>query len=157
MLENLILHLVDLCCKCIRSHLVTFGEYDSEWNLALTELDEEVHVYLTDVVAGVNQDEKHHHLLRKIDVIPDYLFQLLLAGSRHLGVAISREVHQIPLSVDEEVVHKPGLTRLAGCHCKLLVAAQHVDEGRFADIGSSDESEFRKFLLRLFGYSGAAA
>ena len=29
----------------------------------------------------------------------------------------------------KEVVDKPGLARLAGCHVQLLVPAEHVDQG----------------------------
>ena len=78
---------------------------------------------------GVDQDEKHDHLFRKIDIVPDHLLQLLLCCSRHLCIAVTREVDEVPLSVDEEMVDKPGLARLAGGHCKLLVVAEHVDQG----------------------------
>ena len=50
-LQNLSLHLVHLLCKSNRSVLVTLGEDDGEWNLTLTQLDQEVHIHLTDVMS----------------------------------------------------------------------------------------------------------
>ena len=143
--------------ECHRTEFVTLGEDDRKRNLALSQLDEEVHIDLSYVVTAVDQDKEHHHLLREVDVVSDDLLELLLCRAGHLCVAVAREVHQVPLSVYEEVVHQSGLSWLAGCHSQLLVAAQHIDEGRLAHIGSSDEGEFREFLFRLLGDSGAAA
>ena len=102
-------------------------------------------------MARVNKDEKHDHLFREVDIIADYLFELLFAGSRHLCVSVTWKVHEIPLSVDEEVIYQSGFTWLAGCHRKFFVVTQHVDKRRLTDVGSTDKSELRELLFRLFG------
>ena len=157
MFKYLAFHFGDLRFKSHRSHLISLGEYDGKRNLALSELEKEVHVYLSDVVAGVDQDKEHDHLVREVEIVSDDLFQLLLSCSGHLCIAVSWKVYKIPLPVDEEVVDQPGLSGLAGSHGKILLAAEHVDQRRLADIGSSDEGEFREFLLRLLGDSRAAS
>ena len=56
-----------------------------------------------------------------------------------------------------EVINQACLTWFAGCHCQLFVVAQHVDQRRFADVGSSDKSELWELLFRLLGNPRAAA
>ena len=128
MFQNLLLHLVYLRCKCIRTILVTFREDNGKRNLTLTEFDKEVHVDLAYVVSGIYQNEEHDHLFRKVDVVSDYLFQFLLARCGHFCITVAGKVDKIPLSVDEEVIYESGLAWLTGCHRKLLVAAQHIDQ-----------------------------
>lgn len=157
MFENLVLDLAYLGLEGYRAHLVTFGEDDGERYLALSQFEEEVHVDLAYVMTRIDKDEEHDHLFREVQVVSDHLFELLLSGRRHLGVSVARKVDEIPLPVDEEVVHKSGLSRLAGGHCKILFLAEHVDERGLAYVRSSDEGEFRKFLFRLLGNPCAAA
>ena len=61
---------------------------------------------------------------------------------RELGEAISREVHYIPVVIDYKVVNQLGLAGSGGRHSQATVAAEHVDQAGFADVGAPDEGEF---------------
>ena len=78
-------------------------------------------------MTGVNEHEKVHQVRGKIDVVVDNHPDFLPFRIRGLCVSVSRQVHEIPAAVDEEVVHQTGLSRFGGGHRQLAVGSQHID------------------------------
>ena len=84
----------------------------------------------------------------KDGVVGDELRELAALRLRGAGVAVARQVDQIPAVVDAEVVDEP---RLAGGRRDLgqpLAAGEHVDERRLAHVAASDEGDVAQVVLR---------
>ena len=58
-------------------------------------------------------------------------------------------------SVDEEVVDEQRLAWRGRGLGQLLVAREHIDEARLADVGTPDEGVFRAVVLRALVYESA--
>src|SRR5690606_29147767 len=53
------------------------------------------------------------------------------------------KIHKVPGVVDDKMVDGLRLARSVGCLGQALAVRKHVQEGRLAYIGTSDESKFR--------------
>lgn len=120
MLQYLGVVFLNLGLEHIGTLFVSFRVDYGERDVALPELEKEVHVDLANVVTGVDEHEKHHKVRGQIDVVAYDLLKLLASVAGHLGVSVARKVHKVPALVDEEVVHKAGLTRRGRGHSQFL-------------------------------------
>ena len=66
---------------------------------------------------------------------------------RDLGKSISRQIHQIALPVNNEIIHMDGLSRLVSHPGKVLSLQKAVDHRGFAHIGFSGKGNFRQPVL----------
>ena len=72
------------------------------------------------------------------------------------GVAVAREVDEVPLVVDEEVVYELGFAGFDAGFGKVFVAGEHVDEGGFANIATSDKGVFGEIGVGAFAIVAVA-
>ena len=87
------------------------------------------------------------HLLALEDIVGYNLRELAALGLRHLGVAVAREVDQVPTIVYEEVVYELCLAGCARHLCEVLNAREHVYERRLTDVASADEGDVLEVIL----------
>ena len=98
-------------------------------------------------MAGVNQHEQHHQIGRQVDVVAYDLLEFLFLVAGHFGVAIARQIDQIPTSVDEKMIDKAGFSGFGRGESEPFTLAQHIDKRGFTHIRPSDEGEFREDLF----------
>ena len=141
----------------VYAQLVALGINQRERDAFRAEFCDEVVVDLLEVVPCVEQHEKQHHLLAVQDVVADDLLQFLTALLAHAGVAVARQVHEVPGVVDQEVVDELGLAGGGRSVRQAVDPAEAVDQGGFSDIAPSDEGEFRMTDFRLLVSALAAS
>ena len=75
----------------------------------------------------------------------------------HLGIAVSRQVHQIRLLVDEKIVDVGGLSRRGAHIGQILSAYQTVDHRGFSHVGAAREGKLGQTVPQeVLGLSGGA-
>ena len=135
------------------AQLVGLGEDDAEGHATLAQPVYELTVNLLLVVAHVDKYKNVSQLWTLQNIAGNHLLQLFLYGLRTLGEAIARQVDQIPLVVDDEMVDKQGLSRCGRCLGESLVVAEHVDEARLSHVTSADEGILsRNYSARVGSY-----
>ena len=87
------------------------------------------------------------HLLALQDIVGYNLRELTALGLRHLGIAITWQVDQVPAVIYEEVVYELRLARCSRHLRKVFHAREHVYERRLAYIASADKGYILKVIL----------
>ena len=96
--------------RLAHAELVGFGEDDGERDIACPEPVDKLAVELLLLVADVNEHKDIDKLLTLEDIGAYHAVELVTLRLRTLGIAIAREVNEIPLAVDDEVVDEQRLT-----------------------------------------------
>ena len=78
----------------------------------------------------------------------------LLLRHGHLGIAVARQIHQVGLLVQQEIVDVHGLPR-GLAHPRKIFALEHpVDDRALAHIGLAGEDDLRQAVAAEVGGSG---
>ena len=105
----------------------------------------EIEVNLLGGDHGVDEDEDMFELLAFGDVFGDEGGEHVATVFRLSGVAVARKVDEVPgLGGDKEVVDELGFAGARRGLCQLFAGGDHVEEGRLAHVGASDEGDFRQ-------------
>ena len=135
---------------------ICLGEDDAKRDLPLAQPIDEFEVILLGAVAAVDKDENGHQVFAFAEVILDHFFPFFPAGQGNLGEAITGKVDDIPFVVDVEMIDQLGLTGGTGGLGQFLTVADHIDQGRLADIAAADKSIFRPVRFRTLSIIRAA-
>lgn len=121
--------------------LVGLGEDDSERDAVFAQHLDEAQVDLLRFEPDVDQHEQEVQLLAAEHVVGDDLGELVAPALRRAGVAVARQVDQIPPTVDQKVVDKPRLAGRSRDFGQPGAPGKHVDQRRFAHVAAPDEGD----------------
>ena len=136
--------------------LVGLGEDQTERNLPFSQVLNKFQVKLLGRMPAVDQDKDRNQILPFAQVVLDHLLPFLPFPQRHFCKAIPRKVDNIPLTVDDKMVQKLGLTGRIGSLGQFFITGQHVDERGFTHIATANEGIFGFIGLRAAGIIRAA-
>ena len=128
----------------VHAQFVGLRKHDGKGDAVLAKKTGELQINLLGRDARVDEQEEAYQTLAARDVVLNHLLQLGRGLLAALGIAVAREVHQMPLAVDAEMVDEHRLARRGGGHGQILSARQHIDKATLADIAAADKGIFRK-------------
>lgn len=124
---------------------VGLGENDSERNLSLSECINEININFLGRQVGVNKHKGYRELLAFDQIVVDHRGKIILFLFGNAGEAISRQVNQVPVFIDQKKIEQTGFARGGGDFRESVSAGEHIDERGLAHIGTPDEGEFGQF------------
>ena len=134
--------------ELVARELVRLGEDDAERNAVFAQQPDEPQIDRLRFEPRVDQHEEEVHLLRPEHVVGDEFREFAPFALRDAGVAVARQVDQIPAVVDQEMVDEPCLTRRSRYFGQRTVAGEQVDERRLADVAAPDEGDVGQCVAR---------
>jgi len=132
--------------------LVGFREHETEGDIPFPQSFQKLQVYLLRAMPAVDEYEHGDEVFSFTQVVLDHLFPSSSFGLRDLCKAVAGQVHDVPFVIDIKVVDQLRLAGRTGSLRQLIIADEHIDKGRFADVASSDKSVFgpvRRRALRM--------
>ena len=99
----------------------------------------ELEINLLRLQATIYEDKQVSHLLAAQHIALNHAPELLTGLLAALGIAVAREIDDIPLAVDEEVIDEQRLARGGAGLGQGFTPREHIDERRLAHITASDE------------------
>lgn len=120
--------------------LVAFGEDDDKRDPPATEEVHESMVVIQTGMTGVDEQEEAHQVVAPRSIVDDQTPELFALLPPHPGIAVARQVGQVPGVIDEEVVDELCLAGSGGDTCQVLSLRQHVDERRFTHVRAARKS-----------------
>ena len=93
------------------------------------------------IVTDVDELKNQGEVGRLLEVGFDQVAPALSFLLADLGVAVARNVDEVELIVDEEVVDEPGLARAAGGFRETLAVEDFVEDAGLPHVGASCEDE----------------
>ena len=79
-------------------------------------------------MSAVDEEHEAGELLSAHNVAVDEAVEFLQSRLSDASIAIARQIHDVPLVVDVEVVDEQRLARLRRSFCQTLALGQHIDE-----------------------------
>lgn len=139
MLTQLCLVSLEVAVPLRLTQFVQLSEYDRKWQSVLAKEVDEVQIDLHWFVAAV--DEQHHarELFAIQQVAVDEFLQLCLTLLAQFGIAVAREIDNVPLVIYDEMVDEKGLAWGGRCLGETILLHEHIDQARLAYIRPSDE------------------
>jgi hypothetical protein len=92
----------------------------------------------------INQDENAREILAIDEVIVHGVIEFFFVLPRHLRESVTGQIDQAPRIIDREKIDHLGVAGSFGNFGEILSSGQRVEQRRFADVGATDESEFRQ-------------
>ena len=118
----------------------------------------EIQVNLSNIVSGIDKHKEIHQILAVTNILVDKPSEFVPALSVQLCIAISGEIYQIPIVINQKVIHHLGLTRSGRSHRQPGIITKHIYKAGLTHITAADKGKFRKpagrSLLSLSAASG---
>ena len=92
----------------VPGYLISFGKYEDEGNPVAPQKVEEFPVCLLHFQPYVEEQEEAGKAFASQDVLPDQSVHFLPVPFGHPGIPVSRQVHQVPGIVDQEMIDQLG-------------------------------------------------
>ena len=129
-------------------HLVGLGKDEDKWNRVISEPFHEFQIDFLRRQSGINQRKDTGKIGAVGEVIGHRIVELGAVLARHAGEPVARQIHQPPGLVHRENVDELGETRRRRNARQTVLARQHVQQRRLADVRAADEGELRQRLVR---------
>lgn len=120
---------------------VGFGEDAAERNAIHAEHLDEPQVDFLRFEPDIDQYKQQMELLAAQHVAGDEFREFALQAFRGASVAITRQIDQIPLIVDAEMVDKARFARRSRHLGQSSAVGKHIDERRFSHVAAPNESD----------------
>lgn len=134
---------VDILFQFASFVLIRLSEDNAERHAMLAQPLNELQINFLWCQSGVNQYKQTRQLFALKDIFFNDVLKLFGCFFASLSIAISREVHQVPFFINQEMVDKHRLARHRRRHRQFLAPRKHVNQTAFANIASTNKGIFR--------------
>jgi hypothetical protein len=132
----------------VAGELVGFGSHNKSGHPHFVKPIGELEILDGRFQPGIDQLDCQRYCRAFCKIIVNQLFPLTALGFGHPGVAVPRQIHQEPRSLEPVKIDHPGFAGSRACPGQISAPGQGVNQARFADIGPARDCDFRQPLTR---------